>query len=157
MNKILSWFYTTWLGNLYFEVLLWNDRRKSKTDVRYLTPKEISTIVRQYSLLGEGVTEVKRSINRIVQSKTKEEYDAILKEIEDLTVLAEGDPDSPKAKFAETLRSMGSFSKLKDIENDTDRAKMLERRINDMKELQAHREKRNALRAKRKENECQKK
>ena len=109
-----------------------------------------SRIIKEYSLVGEGVKEIKQSVNRIVRSKTKEEYDLILKDIEDLAVLAERDPDSPQAKFAQLLRSKGSLAKVKDIENDTDRARMIEKRINDMKELQAHREKRNALRAARK-------
>lgn len=99
MNKLVNWFYSTWLGGLYFELLLWLDRRNEKKQLRYLTPKEMAQIVRQYSILGEGVKEIKSKVNTLIQSRNKEEYDKVLKEIDDMVVLAELKPDDPKAQM----------------------------------------------------------
>ena len=63
MNKLINWFYTTRLGGLYFDFLLWSDRRKERKQLRYLTPKEIAQVVRQYSLIREGVKEVKSKVH----------------------------------------------------------------------------------------------
>lgn len=145
MNRIINWFYTTWLGNLYFELLLWLDRRNERKNLRYLTPKEMAQIVRQYSLLGEGVKEVKHKVNTLISSRTKEEYDKVLKEIDDMVTLAERQANDPKAQFATFLKSNMDFSN-SDIKNTTDRAKMVDKRIKDMYELQADKVKRQKLR-----------
>jgi hypothetical protein len=145
VNKLINWFYTTWLGNLYFELLLWLDRRNEKKQLRYLTPKEMAQIVRQYSLLGEGVKEVKSKVNTLIASRTKEEYDKVLKEIDDMVTLAEREANDPKAQFASFLKSNMDFSN-SDIKNTTDRAKMINKRIDDMKELHKDIEKRRKLR-----------
>lgn len=145
MNRLVNWFYTTWLGNLYFEFLLWLDRVNSRQETRYLTPKEVAQIVRQYSLLGEGVKEVKHKVNSLIASRTKEEYDTVLKEIEDMVTLAERKSDDPKAQFSNFLKSKMDFSN-SDIKTVTDRAKMVDKRINDMYELQKDKLKRQKLR-----------
>ena len=145
MSRILNWFYTTWLGNVYFDLLLWIDRRNEKKRIRYLTPKEMAQIVRQYSLLGEGVKEVKHKVNTLISSKTKDEYDKVLKEIDDMVTLAERAANDPKAQFASFLKSNMDFSN-SDIKNTTDRAKMVDKRIKDMYELQDDKLKRQLLR-----------
>lgn len=145
MNRIVDWFYTTWLGGLYFELLLWLDRRNDRKQLRYLTPKEMAQIVRQYSLLGEGVKEVKHKVNTLISSRTKDEYDKVLKEIDDMVTLAERDANHPTAQFNEFLKSKMDFSN-SDIKNTTDRAKMVSKRINDMYELQDDKVKRQLLR-----------
>ncbi len=149
INKLVNWFYTTWVGNLYFEFLLWRDRQNDRASLRYLTPKEIQQIVRQYSILGEGVKEVKGKVNKLVESRTKDEYDKVLREIEDMVSLAERDTNDPKAQFTTFLRSKMDLTPT-DIKNVTDRAKMVDRRIKDMKELQEHKVKRDKLRLARK-------
>ena len=153
MNRIINWFYTTWLGNLYFDFLLWLDRRNERNNIRYLTPKEMAQIVRQYSLLGEGVKEVKQKVNTLISSKTKDEYDKILKEIDDMVTLAEREANDPKAQFATFLKSNMDFSN-SDIKTTTDRAKMVDKRIKDMYELQDDKLKRQLLRDIRKANEA---
>lgn len=149
LNKLINWFYTTRLGNLYFEFLLWRDRQNDRASLRYLTPKEIQQIVRQYSILGEGVKEVKGKVNKLVESRTKEEYDKVLREIEDMVSLAERDTEDPKAQFVTFLKSRMDLTP-SDIKSVTDRAKMVERRINDMKELQDHKVKRDLIKSIRK-------
>jgi hypothetical protein len=145
INKIKYLFYTSVLGNLYFKYLLWSDRRKDRKRLRYLTPKEIQSVLREYSLIGEGVKEIKDKINSLVESKTPQEYNQVLQEIEDLAVLATRDIKDPKAQFANLLRSKMDLSNVQ-IKNDTDFAKMIDSRIKDMYNLQEYRAKRQLLR-----------
>jgi hypothetical protein len=145
MNKLLNWFYTTWLGNVYFDLLLWLDRRKDRKQLQYMTPKEIAQVVRQYSMLGEGVKEIKSKVNVLVGSKTKEEYDKTLKELDNLVCLAQREESSPQAQYTNILKSGMDFSN-SDIKNQTDRAKMVEKRIGDMYELQADKQRRSVIR-----------
>ena len=148
--NLKNWFYTTKLGEYYFEFLLWLDRRNDRP--RYLTPKEVAQVIRQYSLLNEGVGAVKQHVNSLIRAKNKEEYDSALKHIEDLAPLAKRQGDVAREQYANFLREVCVKKGEIDIATDTDRAKMVEQRINDYKELQAHIEKRNAIRAARKQN-----
>lgn len=152
MNKLINWLYTTWLGNLYFETLLWLDRRDEKKNLRLLSPKEASQIIKQYSLLGDGVKEIKDKVNSLIATKTKEEYNKILKEIDNIISLAERQANDPKSQFVNFLKSNVDFSN-KDIKNTTDRAKMVNKRINDMYELQEDKLKRQLIREIRKANQ----
>lgn len=146
MKKLIDWFWTTKLGGLYFEFLLWLDHKKEMDNVKYLTPKEVAQITRQYTLVDKGVTEVKRNVNKLLTAKTAEEYDKALSSIEDLTSFATREPNSPEAKFAQMLRAMKVKKGNKDIVTHTDRAKMIQGRIEDYKELQEHVVKRKLLR-----------
>jgi hypothetical protein len=139
-------FYRSFLGGLYMEVLLFLDRRSDKQR-RHLTPGEVSQIIREHSLLYEGVKVVKRNINSLV---TKEKnLNRVLTEAGDLTLQAT-DNTSSKAQVINSIRSSLDFSN-KDIKNDTDYAKMLDKRIRDYDELHSHINKRNALREARKQ------
>lgn len=149
INKLFNRFISTWLGDLYFRFLLWRDRRKNNT-VRYLTPSEAITITRQYSLLHKGVEEVKKEVNKLVNVKDAKEYDAVLKGIENMMNLAQRPENSSEARLAEALRSIQVKKGSKDVITHTDHAKMVEGRIEDYKELQAHVEKRTLMRQVRK-------
>jgi hypothetical protein len=146
-SSLCSWFYTTYVGGLYFEFLLWIDRRTDRPS-KYLTPKEMAAIVRESSQIAQGVTLMKRKVNELIQTKSKEEYKKILKEIEDLIPLSEQDENSQsdRAKFASILRDIYVKKGDRDIVTSTDKAKMIENRIKDMKELHDHIAKRNLLR-----------
>jgi len=146
-NSLLIWFYSTYLGGLYFEFLLWVDRKTDRS-TKYLTPKEMAAIVRESSQIAQGVTLMKRKINELIQTKSKEEYQKVLAEIEDLVPLSEQNESflSEKAKFAGILRDIYVKKGNQDIVTSTDRAKMIEGRIEDMKELHRHIAKRNLLR-----------
>lgn len=148
MNKILNWFYRTKLGELYFMILLWLDRRPSKKV--YLTPREAAQIIKESSKVTEGLTTVKRKVNELVKSKNKEEYNSVLKELEDIVKLGEAnDPD--RAKFIDILKQTYVKKGNIDIANNLDKARMLDQKINDMYALQAHIIKRNLLRSIRKQ------
>jgi len=144
-NSILNWFYTTYVGGLYFDLLLWIDRRTDRP-TKFLTPKEMAQITRESSQLTEGVILIKNKINKLVVSKSKEEYNKVLSEIEDMVSHADYERNSDKAKFAHILRQI-YVKKGTDIVTMTDRAKMIDQRIQDMGELHSHIIKRNMLRA----------
>ncbi len=148
--RLLDWFYSTKLGEYYFELLLWIDRRNDRP--RYLTPKEVAQVIRQYSLLNEGVGAVKQHVNALIKSKDREEYDLALKNIEDLAPLAYRKGDAAREQYANFLKEVCVKKGNVDIATATDKAKMIEQRINDYKELQAHIVKRNAIREARKNN-----
>jgi hypothetical protein len=140
------WFFTTYVGGLYFEFLLWVDRRTDKPST-YLTPKEMATIVRESSQITEGIVLMKQKVNQLVRSKSKDEYQKLLVEIEDLVPYSEKDTESDRAKFAYILRQMYVKKGDKDIVTTTDKAKMVDQRIQDMYELHDHIAKRSLLRA----------
>lgn len=145
MNKVFQWFLTTWAGEYYFRFLLWRDRSSDKS-VRYLTPSEAVTITRQYSLLHRGVEEVKREVNKLINAKSAQEYDAVLKGIEDMMNLAQRDENSSEARLADVLRSFKVKKGSKDIVTHTDHAKMIQGRMEDYRELQSHVERRSLMR-----------
>lgn len=147
--KFLNWYYSTTLGGLHLEFLLWWDRKNPKPTY-YLNPGEVQQIIRQYSLLDRGVTEMKHKVNALVRSKSKEEYHNKLTEIENLVDLAQRDPNSAEGKFAELLKQTvvrkNKLGQEQDVLTATDRAKMIDKKINQVYELQDHVVMRNKLR-----------
>lgn len=134
MSKIGNWFYGTSIGGLYFEFLLWLDRKHS--DVKQLTPGEISTIVKQKNLIEDGVNAISKKVSTI--NTLSRGYD--------LVPLAAYDKGSNRFKTVESLKSRMDLSNV-DIKTDTDKAKMIDKRINDMYELQVHRERRELVKS----------
>lgn len=145
MKKVFGWFYGTALGGLYFQLLLWVDRKIDKPS-KYLTPKEMAQIVKQYSLINDGVNEVKKKVNKLINSNSKEEYHLTLSEIEDMMNLAQRDNDSPQANFSKILRDVYIKKSNQDIVTHTDMAKMIDQRIEDHKEMWEHQQKRQLMR-----------
>lgn len=152
MNKLQHWFFTTKLGEWYFSFLLWLDS-KDKVSTKYLTPKEMAQITRQYSLLHKGVKEVKQKVNLLVASKSAEEYDKVLKEMDDLFGLSSYNAGSAEHQMAEVMKTIKAKKGNKDIVTHTDQAKMVQDRISDYKELQGHVLKRQMMRSIRKAKE----
>jgi hypothetical protein len=144
-GKLTNWFYSTYVGGLYFELLLWVDR-KTDNSTRYLTPKEMAQIIRESSQITDGVILMKQKINQLIRVKSKEEYQKTLEEIEDLVPYSEQEAGTDRAKFTEILREMYVKKGSKDIVTSTDKAKMIDQRIQDMHELHDHINKRNLLR-----------
>lgn len=145
MNRLQQWFFTTKLGEWYFELLLWLDRTEDRP-TRYLTPREVAQITRQYSLLHKGVEEVKKKVNLLVNSQTAEEYDKVLNELEDLFKLSDYEDNSSEFRMSQLMRSIQVKKGNKDIVTHTDRARMIQDRIGDYKELQDHKLKRDMMR-----------
>ena len=145
MNKLKKLFYTSWLGNLYFEYLLWRDRKiERKITAQQLNVPKI-VINRQQELYLQGIKKLKKVVNEKIVFTSKEEYDKVLKETEDLIQFAENDE---QRDYIEALKKAYVY-KDADIKNDTDMAKMIEQRIGHYNELRKHREKREKARAER--------
>ena len=146
-NRLINWIYSTWIGDLYFRYLVWQDSKKD-TDIRYLTPKEAAQVIREYSLVSEGVKRVKKKVDQLINSRDKGEYHRVLTEIEDMILLA-ADPkneDPGRLQFANVVRQMAVKKGNKDIVTPQDKLDMIHKRIEDYKELHAHQAKRSLMR-----------
>lgn len=137
--SLKDWFYSTWAGGAYLEFLLWVDRRKSPKETRYLTPKEMATIIRESHKIAEGTELMKQRINNLVTSKDKAGYEVALSGVEELIQFAKGDSNTAQGQFAAIARQMYVKKGSQDIVTATDRAKMVDQRILDMYELQDQR------------------
>lgn len=147
-DKLSNWYYGTTVGGWHLEFLLWLDRKRSKP--KFLTPGEVQQIIREYSLIDRGVTEMKLKVNSLVRSKNKEEYHKTLSQIENLIDFSKRDPNSAEGKFAEILKQTivrkNKLGHEQDVITATDRAKMIDKKIQQVYELQEHVVKRNMLR-----------
>ena len=146
--RFTNWYYSTTLGGWHLEFLLWWDRKNDKPN--YLSYREAQQIIRQYSLLDRGVTEVKQKVNALVRARSKEEYHAKLSEFDNLIDLAERDPDSAEGKFAALLKQTvvrkNNLGQEQDVITATDRARMIDTKIKAVYELQEHKIMRDMLR-----------
>lgn len=146
--KLQDWYFSTYLGGKHLELLLWWDSKNPTST--YLSTRETNQIIRKYSLIDRGVTEMKQKVNALVQARSKEEYHSKLKEIENLIDLAQRDPNSAEGKFAEFLKqTVARKNKLgneQDVITATDRARMIDTKIKAVYELQDHKVMREQLR-----------
>lgn len=148
--KVRNWIYSTWIGDLYLQFLIWKDSQVS-TGPRYLTPKEAATIIREYSLLSEGVTKVKKTVNELVMARSKDEYHRVLSQLNNMIDLSEyDDNDQARRQFGNVIREISVKKGNQDIVTPQDKLNMIHQRIEDYKELHAHMEKRKLLRELRK-------
>lgn len=145
MNRLLQWFYGTYIGAKYLEFLLWYDEKKEPTP--QLTRTELQQVVveAQKFAYREGLSQMKRNIHKLLRSKTQEEYEKVLGDIENLVDHAKKDEDD-LTKLRETLYKSYIRTSGRDINSPTEHAKMVDQRIKDYKELHRHQEKRNMLR-----------
>lgn len=127
INSIYYWFY-----GKYLELLLWLDKKypKNTFSSTNLTQIIISSQQLKYT---RGMELVKNKINSLVSFKNKKEYERVLKGVEDLVVLAEDNAE--RGKMLESLKLTMDLSS-KDIKTDLDKAKMIEKRIEDYRKLQ---------------------
>lgn len=146
LNKFKKLFYTSILGEYYFRLLLWKEDRKLKkrtkdfvnvSDIKYLITHNINK--QNYE---QGMSAIKNNINYLLKAKTKEEYQAVLKTIENLIDYSCNITNQP---YMDKLKSVYIY-KDKDIKNDTDMARMVQQRINDYSELYRHQDSRRLLR-----------
>lgn len=148
--KLLNWMWSTWIGDLYLRLLIWKDSQ-SQSGPRYLTPGEAATIVREYSMLTQGVTKAKQTVNALVTSRSKSEYHRVLSELENMIDLSDyGNNDAARRQFGNVIREISVKKGNQDIVTPQDKLNMIHQRIDDYKELHAHQAKRNLLRQLRK-------
>lgn len=148
--KLRNWLYSTWIGDLYLSFLIWKDV-KTDSGPRFLTPGEAATIIREYSLLTQGVTKAKKTVNALVASKSKEEYHRVLSELNNMIDLSDyDDNDVSRRQFGNVIREISVKKGNQDIVTPQDKLNMIHQRIEDYKELHAHQAKRNLMRQLRK-------
>jgi hypothetical protein len=149
IDKIKHLFYTSYLGLIYFNILLWWDKKKFDKELAR-RPSNIATKIAYNAVkasYNEGISKIKGEVAKLIQSRSKDEYERVLNNINDMLSLAQ----SERKEEIESLKKVYLY-KDKDIQNDTDKARMINSRINDYKDLHKHIEKRNKLRKERKNN-----
>lgn len=147
--KFLIKFYDTWLGSLVLRFQEWLDSFKENTaTINYY---EVGKIIREQSKMSiaEGVKLVKIEVNKLVNCKTKEEYDRVLLNIENLIDLANNN-DERAMKLKEALYKICVKKGGRDITSAKQMREVIKQRIQDYKELQEHTLKRQLLRKLRK-------
>jgi len=147
--KLTNWLWSTWIGDLYFRYLVWADAKADKLP-KFMTPKEMATIIKEHSLLAEGVTAVKGKVNELVSEKTATEYHRVLSSVDNMVELAKNEKDDGRSMMAQVVHEIAVKKGNRDIVTPQDKLNMIHQRIEDYKELHAHIEKRNLYRALRK-------
>jgi len=143
VKSIKKLFYTSFLGNIYFNILLWYDnfieRRQRRKNLPNFTTKQIIKQTNQmyYDI---GIKQIKTKINTLTKTATKEEYERVLSELKELLSLAALAPED-KQELSDILYKV-AVKKGKDINNDIELAKMVNTRISHFNELQQHKIKR---------------
>lgn len=147
---MIKWFLNSKLGEWYLLFLMWLEERKltkQRRNFKHIKPGMV--IVKKQELLIEGVKQIKQRINSIVKIKTKEEYDAILQSIQDLSQFANCELNSQHANQINALHRAWVYQHC-DIKSELDRMLMVEKRIKDYAQLHKHIEQRQKLRQARK-------
>lgn len=148
INKVKRVILSTFIGNIYFNFLLWLDFKKDQLNRANKFSKTQTKMV--YSAVkasyNEGFTKIRDKITTELKNGNREHNEKVLEKTEELLKLAE---EEKLQKDIELLRQ-ACYYKDKDIQNDTQMAHMVERRIKDFKELHAHKERRQKLREQRK-------
>ncbi len=148
LNKIKKYFYSSFLGDWYFSFLLWLDKINNKDKI----PLDLTTtkivIQAEKMAYARGIKKIKTKIKELTACKNIEEQEKVLQELQDLMVLAEETGDSKKRR-QEVLKAM-YVRNGHDLKNDTEKAKMMRDRIEDMKKYREAKEFRDLTRALRK-------
>jgi anion-transporting ArsA/GET3 family ATPase len=93
----------------------------------------------------EALGKIKKTVQSKVKSHTKDEYEAVLKEMKDLSTLAAKNPNAA----TQILKSI-YVHKNQDVVDDKDKKHMIDKRINDYYKLQKFNEEKVLLRSIRK-------
>jgi len=141
MRKLLEFF-----SNVYYNIKLWfyltAEAYKLKKVKKNLKVQSINIVQDQLQALYlEGINKVKRKINE--KAKTKEEYEATLKEIDNLYDFAVKHDDEEYQYMINNLRSVYIYK------HEDPKEVMIEKRIKAMYELQQDKLKRQKLREER--------
>lgn len=137
-----------YIKKLLLNLQIWHSTTKLEKEIKeeidfWLTPREISDpfFMEEANQIKyqEALLKLKTKVNELVQTKTKEEYNKVLKKVEDMITLVD-DPENTNPHI-ETLKRLIVY-KDKDIQDSTDKKKMIEARIGHFYELQEHKVKR---------------
>lgn len=143
LAKIKKFLYSSWLGGLYFDFLLWIDRKKFEKE-RYYEKAADHRIVYNATKAAytEGLKRVKDKVRNNIKAGAVGDNERFMEETGELLHLAKNEHTSA---HAETLKLF--IKKDKDIKNPTDMARMVDQRINDYYELQRFNEERALIKA----------
>jgi hypothetical protein len=147
LDYIKKLFYTSFLGIIYFNILLWWDKKKFDRELRN-RPSNIAAKIAYNAVksqYNEGIIRVKGEVAKLVNSRSKVEYERVLANCEELLSLAQNE----SREDIEALKKVYLY-KERDIVNDTQKAKMISGRIQDYNELHKHKETREKIRQERK-------
>lgn len=141
VDKIIRMFYTSYLGNLYFNFLIWWDYYKSKRKpIGYSSSAHRIVISATKAAYEQGLRQVKTKVVQAAQA-VDGNYDKALHQIGDVIQLSEKD-HKPEIEILKKMHVKNG----QDVKNDTDKAKMIDQRIQDYKELHRFKEERLILR-----------
>lgn len=139
LEMFLDIFYKSFLGELYLRFLLWIDSIKLKKRKKNYNITNNPVVLRDSLKIkyDESVGLIKKKIKELSESNTKEDLEKTLSNLDDLVKFAEKEQN----EMIENLKEVYVY-KEKDIKTDTDKAKMLEKRINHYEQLKKGKEKR---------------
>jgi len=147
MKKLKHLFYTSIFGEWYFLFLLWVEDQRIKKKRNYsLSDNYVPNIIKNDVQMKyeHGVGNIKRKIQDI-SKKTNKNIIEILENQPNLINLATDEDNYNKEEYIQRLREVYIY-KNKDIRNNTDKAKMINKRIKDFDKLKLSKEKRNLSR-----------
>lgn len=149
VKNIKKWFLTSIFGLWYFSIILWLDKQKFKRELRNRPNNFAHKIAYNATkaAYNEGINKVKGEIAKLIKSRSKEEYESALTNINELLSLAQNEH---RAEI-EALKTVYLY-KGKDVNSDLDQARMVSERIQHYRELHKHVELRNKVRQERKNN-----
>ncbi len=144
MKKLISWFYTTKLGQWWLEKQALKKHKELEATLNGLTVKEnvslyFDSTQHKYQ---EGISNVKRKINDEVKIKNFENYNLSLKNKE-LIELAK-DETVEQANFRRMMEKIFVHKDV-DVKDQVEKFEMIEKRIDDFYELQRYNEERQLL------------
>lgn len=151
-RKLQTLLVNSWFGSLYLNYLIWRQTKENMQ--KYETAigsKPVNQIIREYNLIAQGVSKVKRTVNNLIGKREAQEYHKVLSTIDNMVDLAQHEEGSGQSELAKITRQIAVKKGNVDIATPQEKLSMINKRIDDMKELHEHIEKRNKLRQLRKE------
>lgn len=130
VNKLKKLFYASFLGEIYFRLLLlWDKHVNTQEELLDLTTQPI-VIEAQKALYEKGIKKLKHKMKELTEARTKEEQENILSDIDDILSLSRNESEN-SVKRQQVLKAM-HVRKGTDLKTDLDKAKMMQDRIEDM-------------------------
>lgn len=145
-NKIRTYIiYNTVLGKFYLNILFWLENKKMEKDLKNRTySSHTLSIVKESNKIKyeNGVNNIKRNIKKEAESLNNEDLEYVLyKNRDKLIELAQSEEEKDKEEYIKNIRKVYVF-KDKDIKNEKDYIKMINKRITHFNELRKNKEKR---------------
>lgn len=146
-RKIQTWLVNSWVGSLYVNYLIWKQTKESMQKYETtIASQPVGQIIREYSLLTMGVSKVKRTINTLIGRREAVEYHRVLTTVDNMIDLAPHEQGSGQSEIARITHEIAVKKGNVDIATPQEKLSMINKRIDDYKELHAHQAKRTLMR-----------